>query len=730
MSVNLGSVFFELSAKNIQVDKAMRGLSKMHRSSERLQGSLGRLQKTLNVAGWVAIAAVGAKLSQTFLSISDRGTQLENRLRAVTNSTEEFVRAQEGLVAISRKTGTVLANNAQLYQRLAISADSLNASQEELLAITETVANLGRVSGSTAEDVKNSTRQLAQGLGSTFFRAEEFNSIIEQMPAVIESVAHEMGITASQLNMMVKEGELLSKDVFAALLKSQERSRIEASKLPLTLEESGNIVKNTILLGFTELNKELNTTTILGGVFQTTADLISASFESTATSSEKLQSGLDKGKDIAIRMAAAALVTRDVFGAAFEIIEQGLASMFKRVGDAIRAIADLPGMSALKAKLDADLPLLQELDTLEARFKRASKEAKDAKESYDKVFETGSDSEIAEELGKATKAYQRLDKARNDYQRFSSRSDVVSALSRRMMGGDNMFSGMFDAAGDKLLADFETYLEKMGKVAESQVKSTEQALANPGARKTSEGYDSVTGAKLGRKLEHKAADRIKLVNPILEEFNELIAGTDYEQMSKLNEELAKTENFIKNFGDLVSQDGLDALNEKVKALKEEMAELNGEEKRFKELFDKINSSIDTLSSDTGKHLVDKLFGDETSFKEVAKTFTKNLLSSILEEMILSPIANDIRNAFGNMLGQGQGASDSKPKGFLDVIGSAVGMFQPSGMGNIIGATAGMASSTVNNNQSATVVVNTPDAKSFQESRGRIESTAKNMLRTR
>ena len=83
-----------------------------------------------------------------------------------------------------------------------------------------------------------------------------------------------------------------------------------------------------------------------------------------------------------------------------------------------------------------------------------------------------------------------------------------------------------------------------------------------------------------------------------------------------------------------------------------------------------------------------------------------------------------------MLGQGQGASDSKPKGFLDVIGSAVGMFQPSGMGNIIGATAGMASSTVNNNQSATVVVNTPDAKSFQESRGRIESTAKNMLRTR
>ncbi len=264
------SVAFNNVAKSLQklTDKFDDSTKEIERTRKKVDSSVISFNHLKN-----ALAGVGFVYTANSLKdLADRFTLLENRIAVSTSSVQQMSDSIDELRNLSNRTGTSLENNAILFQRLGIASKSLGATNKDMLALTETVANLGRISGSSVEDMKNATRQFAQAMSQSNLRAEEFNSVVEQIPALISEVAFEMGYMQGEFGNAVREGKILSKDVYEALLRAQERVNEQAKQLPLTIGQASQTLQNTLIVEVGRLNKELGVTASVAGGLKAISD--------------------------------------------------------------------------------------------------------------------------------------------------------------------------------------------------------------------------------------------------------------------------------------------------------------------------------------------------------------------------------------------------------------------------------------------------------------------------
>lgn len=200
-------------------------------------GAMGRTITGVALRGLTSLAAGFSVLK--IIQTADEMTMLEGRLKLVTRSAGEAERAFEGLAAISRETGNAFEVGFSVYQRLSFVRDEINATNDDMLAFTETVSKLGVISGASNGAMTAGLMQLGQSLSNEVVRAEEFNSIMENIPAVGKEIADQLGITTGQMRNLVIEGKLLSEDVFLAILAAQEEVNGRFEELPNTVRRAG-----------------------------------------------------------------------------------------------------------------------------------------------------------------------------------------------------------------------------------------------------------------------------------------------------------------------------------------------------------------------------------------------------------------------------------------------------------------------------------------------------------
>lgn len=218
MADNVASLFVEVDSK--QVRRANVELEKFNRTSQKVDKGNQRLKQSFTGLN-AAIGAFGAALgAREIIQAVDTYTLIENKLKNVTDTTEELTAAQEALFEISQDTRSSFESTVNLYQRLAISTQDAGVSSERLLAVTEGLQQAFIVSGATAQEANNAVIQLAQGLASGQLRGEEFRSVSEQGVRVTRALSDSLGVTIGQLREMAFAGELTT-DVFLNAFEKQ-----------------------------------------------------------------------------------------------------------------------------------------------------------------------------------------------------------------------------------------------------------------------------------------------------------------------------------------------------------------------------------------------------------------------------------------------------------------------------------------------------------------------------
>ena len=236
-----------IELRSIGVDKVNRDIRSVtdkakstERSVQSLLGVMGKL-KVLMTAG-LGIQGLGQ-----FIQMSDKMKTLAAQVKFVTNSFEEYKAVQSQLFSISQRTRADLEATTTIYARSARALKDYGYSQERILTFTETLNKAMAVGGVGAQEQASALFQLSQALGSGRLQGDEFRTIAETAPIILDVVAQYMGKTRSEVKQLASEGKITSQLLFEAITGATEKISADFEKMPLTVGQAMTQLKNQTL---------------------------------------------------------------------------------------------------------------------------------------------------------------------------------------------------------------------------------------------------------------------------------------------------------------------------------------------------------------------------------------------------------------------------------------------------------------------------------------------------
>ncbi|WP_448916784.1 tape measure protein [Haemophilus sputorum] len=215
-----------------------------------------------NIAGW-ATGNLSAAASQT-LKYADSYTELQNRMRLVTDSQNEMVAATEAVFDIALRTNQAVGATSEVYQRFAKNAETLKISQAEVAELTETVSKAVAMSGASSASAEAALMQFGQAMASGELRGAELNSVMEQTPGLAQAIADGLGVSVGALKDMGKNGELQIPKVIAALQKVKSSVDSDFNKTITTLSSSFTNLETSMMKFVGEVDSTYGVTQKLG----------------------------------------------------------------------------------------------------------------------------------------------------------------------------------------------------------------------------------------------------------------------------------------------------------------------------------------------------------------------------------------------------------------------------------------------------------------------------------
>jgi tape measure domain-containing protein len=262
----------ELKETGRSADKAGREFDQLAGKAKKASDATGGMGRNFTALKG-AFAAVGTSVVvKQFFDLLDVSTQINNRLKLVTDSTYALGLAQQQLFEVSQKSRVGFDQTVDLYSRLARSSEELGLTQRELVDITETISQAITISGASADAASAALLQLGQGIASGTLRGEELNSVLEQTPRLARAIADGMGVSIGQLRALGAEGVLTSETVVKAIQTQQGAVRTEFGQTSATIGQSMTKVTNSLTKLVSEIDKSAKISDSLASSLSGVAD--------------------------------------------------------------------------------------------------------------------------------------------------------------------------------------------------------------------------------------------------------------------------------------------------------------------------------------------------------------------------------------------------------------------------------------------------------------------------
>lgn len=217
-----------------------RNIENIGNSSQKAAGGVDFLKRALVGLGAVVSAREVIRLLDTY-------TNLQNRLRATGLEAQNLSAVYNQLLGVANQTRSSFEGSVELYSRLAISSKELGVSQQELINFTKSLNQAIILSGASATEAQAGLIQLSQGMASGTLRGDELRSVLEQLPAVADVIAKQLGVTRGELRTMGEEGKITANTILDAFKASRQELEDRFGKTVPTISQSFQVLKNNIV---------------------------------------------------------------------------------------------------------------------------------------------------------------------------------------------------------------------------------------------------------------------------------------------------------------------------------------------------------------------------------------------------------------------------------------------------------------------------------------------------
>ncbi|MBS7757422.1 tape measure protein [Klebsiella pneumoniae] len=265
-----GQASADTALKQIEnsVKKTANSADKLDKSLDNLGGGFSRL--AVAVKGYISIQAL-IKLQQ----LSEEFTLLQARVTRLSSSSEEGARSFQQLVSIASTTGASLGDTVNLWQQLTATLKTVGATNSDVNRLVMTLQKIGTIGGSSAQEMANALRQFMQSVASGRIQAEEFNSVLEQMPELARQIADGMGIPFNELRQLMLAGKLDIGEVLAAIEKRSDEINQQFETMPRTVSQATNALITQFGVAISKIDDAIGTSRYLAKLLDQTALSIS-----------------------------------------------------------------------------------------------------------------------------------------------------------------------------------------------------------------------------------------------------------------------------------------------------------------------------------------------------------------------------------------------------------------------------------------------------------------------
>ena len=217
-----------------------RQSSKAEQAVAAVETQLNRMQKLLAIGGL-------ASLGKQVLDAADKIQSLHSQLKQVTSGMTDYTHAEKALFEISQRTTASLEATTQTFVSTKRALADLGVTTNQTLKFTETLNKAMAVGGVNAESQKSALLQLSQALGSGVLQGDEFRSIAENAPIILDVVAEYMGKTRAEVKKLASDGKITSKVLFEAINGASGKISAKFDEMPMTFGQAMQQMENAWL---------------------------------------------------------------------------------------------------------------------------------------------------------------------------------------------------------------------------------------------------------------------------------------------------------------------------------------------------------------------------------------------------------------------------------------------------------------------------------------------------
>ena len=212
-------------------------LAKTGDKAEEAAGGLGKIGTVL--AGFATLS-----FAKSLLDTADAMQSINSQVRQVTSSETEYLSVQRQLLEVANNTRASLESTSSLYVSTSRALKDYGYTQQEILQFTEATNNAMTIGGVQAEQQAAALLQLSQALGSGVLQGDEFKSIAEAAPILLDTIAEYMGKSRAEIKKLGSEGELTADVLFKAISGASEKFGEQAAKMPMTMGQALTVFSN------------------------------------------------------------------------------------------------------------------------------------------------------------------------------------------------------------------------------------------------------------------------------------------------------------------------------------------------------------------------------------------------------------------------------------------------------------------------------------------------------
>lgn len=668
---------------------------RINKSVSNTNKSFNTLKATIGAAGLALAGLATSRAVSEITNYADAWKQVSNQLKLIAKDENDLIKIRQKVIDISKETRAELEATSQLYFEISRSSQELGKSQEEVAGIVTTLNKSFLVGGRSAQAVAGAITQLNQALGNGVLQAQEFNSIADGAPIILDALAKKLGVTRGQVKGLVNDQKVSSKILIESIQGYSTEIDKMASKIDGTYSQS---IENasTNIKKFVGENETLNSVVnSLGSGIEDFTENLDAFVDGTKAVAVVVGVAVTPAlvgyttsvyKNITAQLLAntTAIKTVNAYGQVATSAASATVAT-NALGMASRFLLGPWGLliTAVGVGAATFISSKNSVDEMTGAITDMNKEVEKSTDFYQKYLELTSKSAnsglqamsqsgLQDAFDKSTKLIEiytkRLDELKKSQASFARISDLETKLELQKLRLEEI---------NKLLPNASTSYAKMSKAVKSLVESLDPSVKKQ--RELEENTNLLTDAHKKGVISLEEYNRLMFIlnsshDDSLDSFGQMVLSLENQrqELSMTSDEFEIYSLRMSAMANNIAPDMIEKLVEMTKAnqaLRKEIEKTEQAEKdaatqaeEFARANDESANRIDSAFSDVWLNIIN---GSGNVFDSVIDGF-KRMLAEMIHLAVTKPIVLQI----GTALGLGGMSSAANAGGLIGAIGGS------------------------------------------------------------